>query len=121
MCELTFITEIQDLQRKIPITVKLITREQAMWLKNGKMLKIESKKSCFNNNNILRPQKKISVRTTGIVYYNTPYCNEDCNFHVIYRMFQKSLYRKARYKNHLPLKYCITKMEFKATLARHVC
>jgi hypothetical protein len=24
-------------------------------------------------------------------------------------MFQKSLYRKARYKNHLPLKYCIAK------------
>jgi hypothetical protein len=36
MCELTFITEIQDLQCKIPITVKLITCEQAMWLKNGK-------------------------------------------------------------------------------------
>jgi hypothetical protein len=28
MCELTFITEIQDLQRKIPITMKLITCEQ---------------------------------------------------------------------------------------------
>jgi hypothetical protein len=52
MCELTFITEIQDLQRKIPITVKLITCEQAMWLDNGKkMLQIESKKSVFNNNN----------------------------------------------------------------------
>jgi hypothetical protein len=30
MCELTFITEIQDLQRKVPITVKLIACEQAM-------------------------------------------------------------------------------------------
>jgi hypothetical protein len=30
MCELTFITEIQDLQRKIPITMKLITCEQAV-------------------------------------------------------------------------------------------
>jgi hypothetical protein len=39
----------------------------------------------------------------------------------VYRLFQKSLYRKARYKNHLPLKYCITKMELKAALARHVC
>jgi hypothetical protein len=40
---------------------------------------------------------------------------------VIYRVFQKSLYRKVRYKSHLPLKYCITKIEFKAKLARHVC
>jgi hypothetical protein len=39
----------------------------------------------------------------------------------IYKVFQKSLYRKARYKNHLSLKHCITKMEFKATLARHMC
>jgi len=38
-----------------------------------------------------------------------------------HRVFQKSLHRKVRYKNHLPLKYCITKTEFKATLARHVC
>jgi hypothetical protein len=30
MCGLTFTTEIQDMQRKIPITVKLITCEQAM-------------------------------------------------------------------------------------------
>jgi len=39
----------------------------------------------------------------------------------IYRVFQKSLYRKPRYKNHVPVKYCVTKMEFKATLARLVC
>jgi hypothetical protein len=51
MCERTFITEIQDLQRKIPITVKRITCEQAVWLKNGKKLQIESKKSGFYNNN----------------------------------------------------------------------
>jgi hypothetical protein len=48
MCELTFITEIQDLQRKIPITVKLITCKQAMWLKNGKKCyKLKAKKSVF--------------------------------------------------------------------------
>jgi formyltetrahydrofolate synthetase len=28
----------------------------------------------------------------------------------VYRVFQKSPYRKARYENHLPLKYCITKI-----------
>jgi hypothetical protein len=27
-----------------------------------------------------------------------------------YIMFQKSFYRKARYKNHLPLKYCLQKL-----------
>jgi hypothetical protein len=30
MCDQTFITKIQDLQRKILITVKLITCEQAI-------------------------------------------------------------------------------------------
>jgi hypothetical protein len=46
MCELTFITEIKDLQRKIPITVKLITCEQD--LLQGNVAVFSAKKRAFN-------------------------------------------------------------------------
>jgi hypothetical protein len=50
---------------------------------------------CFN----LRPGLKKTYK-----WKRAQMCN------LLYRMFQKSLYRKARYKNHLPLKCYITRI-----------
>jgi hypothetical protein len=69
MCELAFITEIQDLQRKIPITVKLTACEQATWLKNGNRFQIESKKNVLIIIIIIIIIISVSLRTMVIRHF----------------------------------------------------
>jgi hypothetical protein len=56
-----------------------------------------------NNNVILAADRTSNLPSNNIGYYHLV-CTQS------YRVFQKSLYRKSIYKNHLPLKYCITKI-----------